>query len=384
MERMRTGVLWLSVVVLASLVTVSPSMAAAAAQTQGAANPSVAPDPSVAADPTQGQGAVYAGVARDAAAIQAAGGTEAAACSPLAGAWVAKLSSPIETVIQTFKFVPINPECSKFAVNSQASTRSAKVIKFWPTATHLTEFVGTAGTTTWSDLQFTAIGYGVERCEMVDKVVFIAIMTGRIQVPEGCGPCSGSATSNPPATVSDELNMTVYVSYFDADQDQDRDGFPDCVCEEAVLCTCFETKLKRVKMMEPCEESKSFVACLEKCQDCNSPGTGRAFFRIFEGEQKICFVLTVKNIKDVTKATIQVNSTDVVTLFPFPPATGEKSGDCDGLLSCGCFYVKDCASTWKNKKFADIVKEIEEGKATVVVFTRKCPKGELCGRIEDP
>jgi len=105
---------------------------------------------------------------------------------------------------------------------------------------------------------------------------------------------------------------------------------------------------------------------------------------VHEKTQEICFVLTVKNIKDVTKATIQVNGADVVTLFPFPPETKSKDGDCDGLLACGCFHVKDCLGTWKSKKFADIEKEIEEGKASVVVATKKFPKGEICGKIEDP
>jgi hypothetical protein len=365
MERTRTTWFWLSVVSIALMAGVNLSVAAdattappAAATTPAAVT--TAPAPTVAA------------------------ASLSPACSPLAGAWTAKLSSPIETVIQTFKFVPINEDCSRFVVNSQASTRSAKVIKFWPTATHLTEFVGTAGTSTWSDVQFTAIGYGVERCETVYKVVFIAIMTGRIEVPDGCGPCSGKDPSDPTYNQADELNLTVYVSYFDADQDKDRDGFPDCDCKEAVLCVCFETKLKRVQQMEPCEESQSFVACLEKCKDANTPGTGRAFFRVLEDEQKVCFVLTVKGIRDVTKATIQVNGADVVTLFPFPPETKGKDGDCDGLLSCGCFYVKDCVGTWKNKKFTDVVKAIADGQASVIVVTKKCPKGEICGKIEDP
>jgi hypothetical protein len=305
------------------------------------------------------------------------------ACSPLAGAWITKLSTPTETVLQTFKFVPINQECSTFTVNSQAGTRLAKVIKFWPTATHLTEFVGTACAATWNDLQFTALGYGVERGEMADKVVFIQVITGRIEVPEGCGPCSGKDPNDATSKeFSDELKVTIYESFFDADQDVDRDGFPD-KCEP-VVCLCFETKLKRVKVMEPCEESKSRVACLEKCKDCNTPATGRAFVNVREKNQEICFVLTVKGLKDVTKATIQVNEKDVVTLFPFPPDTKSKDGACEGLLSCGCILVKDCVGSWKGKKFADIIKEIEEGKATVIVATKKFPKGEICGKIEDP
>jgi hypothetical protein len=300
---------------------------------------------------------------------------------------VAKLSSPIETVIQTFKFVPINQECSTFAVNSQASTRFAKVTKFWSDATDLTEFVGTACTATWNDLQFTVIGYGVQRCDTVDKVVFIEVLTGRIQVPQGCQPCAASDPNNAAASFPDELDVQIYASFFDAEQDTDRDGFPD-KCQP-VICQCFETKLKRVTLAQPCEETESFVAFLKACKDSNNkdvntPATGKAFITVEQQEQEICFVLTVKNIKDVTKATIQVNGADVVTLFPFPPETKGKDGDCEGLLACGCFTVKDCSNPWKGKKFADIVKDIEDGKATVVVATKKFPKGEISGPIGDP
>ena len=86
-------------------------------------------------------------------------------CSPLAGAWTAKLTSTKETTITTFKLLPVNDECTKFAVNAQITTRSARVIKCWPDACDLTEFVGTACKRQWNDVQFTAIGYGVKRCD---------------------------------------------------------------------------------------------------------------------------------------------------------------------------------------------------------------------------
>jgi hypothetical protein len=75
---------------------------------------------------------------------------------------------------------------------------------------------------------------------------------------------------------------------------------------------------------------------------------------------------------------------DTVTLLPLPPETKGKDGDCDGLLACGCFSVKDCYGPWKNKKLTDIERAIADGQATVLVLTKKCPKGELCGKIEDP
>jgi len=233
--------------------------------------------------------------------------------------------------------------------------------------------------------------------------VFIAIMTAKVEIPGSCLECDpwGNDSSGPNSFGMDgtytggclepkQLKATIYVSYYDAAQDVDRDGLPDCPCEEAVICVCYETCLKRVEPRAPCAESRSFVACLSPCADCNCPGTGRAFFRILEEEQKVCFVLTAKGIRNVRKACLEVSAkpgetgTCAVTLFPFPPETKGKDGDCDGLLSCGCFYLKDCLGPWKGRKMADIVKAMEEGCARVVVFTEECPQGALCGRIEDP
>jgi hypothetical protein len=351
-------------------------------------------------------------------------------CSPLAGAWVARLSSYTDNIVQTFKFAPINEGCSMFVVNSQATTRSAQVVKFWPDACQQTEFVGTACPGEWGDVVLTAVSYGVKRCNPADKVsrtivvntakpapadevVFIAILTAKVEMPASCLTCyppgtndsgkdavavsgtpsgtpDGKPDGSPDGTCKapDELPMLVYVSYYDASQDQDGDGFPD-TCE-AVLCVCYETRLKRVQVTSPCAESKSFVACLEPCEeDPNQPATGRAFFRVIEEEQKVCFVLTAKDLENVTKACIALNytraagGTCVVTLFPFPPAKAPKN-KCDGLLSCGCFTTKDCVDLWKGKKLPDIVRAIEEGQASVVVFTEQYPNGLLCGSIEDP
>jgi len=289
------------------------------------------------------------------------------------------------------------------------------VAKFWPDACDQTEFVGIACKDEWKDMKFTAISYGVKRCETTpkagglavgasseiistptcpsattDEVVFIAVMTGRIKIPDSCLQCDqtdynsdGSYTGQ--CKEPKELQATIYVSYFDAAQDVDHDGFPDWKCDEAVLCVRCETCLERVELVEPCEaESKSYVACLLAYKGSDTAATGRLFLRNIEAEQKLCFVLTVRDITDVTRAAIQVDGSDVVTLFPFPPDTNSKDGDCEGLLSCGCFYPKDCSSSWKNRKFVDIVKDIEDGKATVVVCTRKSTTGEIGGKIQDP
>jgi hypothetical protein len=303
-------------------------------------------------------------------------------CSPVAGAWTARLSSSKkETAIATFKFLPVNEGCTKFAVNARVTTRSAQMIKCWPEACGLTEFVGTACRDPWNDILFTAIGYGVKRCDpndrgATDRIVFIAVLTGMIDLPASCLDCN-----QPPDGVCDEpeeLPMVVYVSYYDAEQDQDRDGRPDCDCGEAVLCRCFETKLKRVNPMEPCQELESFVACLKPCAPAPTQATGRAFFRILYQQNKIAFVLTGRGLADMTKATIQVAGMDVVKL------ADEQDGDCSGLLACACFYPKDCLGPWKGKSFGTVVDALEAGKATVLVCTKTNPTGAISGTIEEP
>jgi hypothetical protein len=351
--------------------------------------------PSVAADAATATVSPATGTAAAAApAVAATGDTSCSCtlkcpcgCSPLAGAWTAKLTSAKESIISTFKFLPVNDGCTKFAVNAQLPIRSARVIKYWPDACDLTEFVGTACKGQWNDIQFTAIGYGVKRhcdpngCDpndpdAKDKVVFIAVITGMVDLPASCLDCNQPADGV--CDEPDEVPVTVYVSYFDAEQDQDRDGRPDCDCSEAVICSCFETKLKRVNLMGPCEESKSFVACLKPCAPCGTQATGRAFFRVLQQENKISFVLTVKGLRDVRKATIQVGGKDVAVL------AGRKDGDCWGLLECGYVVPKDCSDSWRNKSLTEIVKTIEAGQATVVVCTAANATGEITGRIEDP
>ena len=155
MERTRTTVLLLLAVGLTSMIAIG------------------AVDPGAAATPVPAPTA-------STPAIAATGETPCSSClkcpcgcSPLAGAWVAKLScdpsSSTETVIQTFKFAPINEGCTKFVVNSQTVTRLAKVAKFWPDACDQTEFVGIACKDEWKNIKLTAISYGVKRCATTPK-----------------------------------------------------------------------------------------------------------------------------------------------------------------------------------------------------------------------
>jgi hypothetical protein len=263
------------------------------------------------------------------------------ACSPLAGSWVASLSpkedektgkpTPVKDTIQadsaskkvkpilkTFKFAPVNAKCDKFVVNAQTIARPQRVCKAFPEVTDLTEFVGIACKAESEEVNFTAIGYGVEMTREADKTVFIAVLSGTIALPKESGKdgsqssgysdkckcckdsckdskCScktGDYSSNKdhPGKCScckngckyadcecktgkygkddgkdedqqkcnepKELYAELTVAYFDAEQDEDGDGFPD-EGEKPLICLPFKAEFKRVELQPQCKPSKT-------------------------------------------------------------------------------------------------------------------------------
>jgi hypothetical protein len=321
------------------------------------------------------------------------------ACSPLAAAWVAKFSTPTLTNVQTFKFAPVNTACTRFVLNSQATIRPPKVLKAWPDANDMTGFVGTACQTEECRVEFTAIAYGIQRrfdCLCNDKVAFIAVMSGWIEVPpkEECETTCVDAECGDRSQCMickcnepDELKICVNIGYFDACQDTDRDGFPD-ECDP-VICDSFDTCLKRVQLMVPCDPGDTFVARLKALKGVSSGATGRAFLKLEENDTRINFLVCVSTMKDICKAEILVSRTiggtpePAVKLFPIPPQT-PKTGDFCGLLTCGKFTASHCFGPLQSKKVSDLIKAISEGRATLVVSTNKFPDGEIGGKITDP
>jgi hypothetical protein len=321
------------------------------------------------------------------------------ACSPLAAAWVAKFSTPTLTNVQTFKFAPVNTACTRFVLNSQATIRPPKVLKAWPDANDMTGFVGTACQTEECRVEFTAIAYGIQRrfdCLCNDKVAFIAVMSGWIEVPpkEECETTCVDAECGDRSQCMickcnepDELKICVNIGYFDACQDTDRDGFPD-ECDP-VICDSFDTCLKRVQLMVPCDPGDTFVARLKALKGVSSGATGRAFLKLEENDTRINFLVCVSTMKDICKAEILVSRTiggtpePAVKLFPIPPQT-PKTGDFCGLLTCGKFTASHCFGPLQSKKVSDLIKAISEGRASLVVSTNKFPDGEIGGKITDP
>lgn len=310
-------------------------------------------------------------------------------CSPWLGAWVGGFTEDgkdnaanaqdmcAKKMIETFKFSMINLSCDQFALNLQASLCEDKVYKAFPEANDMTEFVGVACKSEETKVVFTAVGYGMKKDGVCDEVVFIAIKSGTVVLP-----CS---TGDPNAA-----DVAETISIYAAEQDTNGDGLPDDC--ESVLCFSRTGLIKRVLNKPPqCKPSDSYVAMLKPCKDCQSEGTGKAFFKLVEDDAKLSFVVTAKNIKDATKVTIQSVAAAgdekgevCVVLCPIAPATECKSGDICGLVCCGVIADKDCTGPLQGKKIADLIKLIDEGKAVVVIATTKYPEGELCGPIEDP
>jgi hypothetical protein len=220
------------------------------------------------------------------------------ACSPLAGAWIATLSQTKEypdaieitsskdgkdgkdgkdvdgkakkarPLLQTFKFVPVNTECDKFVVNAQAITRPQRVVRGFAEVTDLTELVGIACQAKSTEVRFTAIGYGVERTVEYDKTILIVVVSGTIELPDGKshdgkynvdsakqGKDDGKNQDRQECDEPEKLCAELTVEYFDAEQDEDGDGFPDSRAEP-IVCLTFNAEFKRVPLLSPYEPAK--------------------------------------------------------------------------------------------------------------------------------
>lgn len=324
-------------------------------------------------------------VSQEAAAAAAGCPKCTCACSPWVGAWVGGFASGgfasdgcgecEKKVIETFKLAPIALTCDTFVLNLQVSMCEPKVLRAFPEATDMTEFVGVACKDGENKVVFTAVGYGVKKSETCNEVVFIAIKSGTINMPCFCG--------DPNAA-----DVAETTSIFAAEQDADSDGLPD-TCD-SVMCFSQTGVIKRIVNRPPCEPAKSFLAILEACKNCQTQASGKAFFKHVDNKDEVSFVVTVKNITDPMRVVIHVASRsdeigeEAVILCPIPPATECRSGDFSGVLCCGTIMAKHGIGPLKDKEIAELIKAISEGRVFVVISTKKNPTGELCGKVQDP
>ena len=151
--------------------------------------------------------------------------------APLGGAWILNFSSPVTTFINTLTFAPLDPLGDRYALTIQAAERSQAVFKGFPEVNYLTDFVGTAVRTEPNLVEFTTVGYGINRTETSDEVAYISLISGSIALP----PQEDPTVDPNQGPVSAEIDASV--SYYVPEQDSDNDGFPD-TCNE-VICHCY-------------------------------------------------------------------------------------------------------------------------------------------------
>jgi len=227
------------------------------------------------------------------------------------------VNKKVKPTLKTFKFAPVNTKCDKFVVNAQAVTRPERVIRAFSEVTDLTEFVGIACKAESKEVNFTAISFGVERGREADKTVFIAVLSGTVKLPDewgkdgkdgykckcckdsckdskctckngdyndkdhpdkcsccknGCkysdcecktgqygknyGKDEGKDEDQQKCNEPEKLDAELTVAFFDAEQDEDGDGFPD-EREEPLVCLAFKAEFKRVVLQPQCKPTKT-------------------------------------------------------------------------------------------------------------------------------
>ena len=156
--------------------------------------------------------------------LSAGNGFEAKSSCRVEGAWVSSFTGPWDKpLIMQETLTPLDPEGKKMAyfmhlVNPDA-TFGFPFPPFSKTD-YLSDLVGEAVKTGRNSYDFSLIGYGVKE-EEKDRgdITFIQIVTGTVSCVDG-------------EHKTDIVNIAVYM----ADQDADKDGYPD-EGAEPFLCT---------------------------------------------------------------------------------------------------------------------------------------------------
>jgi len=147
-------------------------------------------------------------------------------------------------------------------------------------------------------------------------------------------------------------------------------------------------------------QEKTFTANLrgkDEVPPVDSSATGQATFQLSGDGKSLMYTLSVSNIGDVTMAHIHIGSRaeagkPVAPLYPTEMAafTGEKKAKVDGeqeqkmngVIAKGTVRASSLTGPFKGRTIADLVAEIQAGKAYVNVHTKEHPDGEIRGTIQ--
>jgi hypothetical protein len=131
---------------------------------------------------------------------------------------------------------------------------------------------------------------------------------------------------------------------------------------------------------------RSFKAELsgeEEVPPVKTKARGKATFKLSKGGDELTYLVTLKNIEDVTAAHIHQgqkgkNGPPVAPLFVEP----KKPAIMGTLYSEGRMRAYELIGPLKGKSLQSLVQMIEAGDAYVNVHTIKHPEGELRGQIK--
>jgi len=131
------------------------------------------------------------------------------------------------------------------------------------------------------------------------------------------------------------------------------------------------------------EEFKATLTGSEIVPPVKTKAKGKATFRLFKGERRLFYRLSVTNMENVTAAHIHKgkegeNGPPVVVLY----SGSKKSGKYSGLLAEGILTDYDLSGPLKGETLRALVQMIYDGDAYVNVHTEKYPDGEIRGQIK--
>jgi hypothetical protein len=150
-----------------------------------------------------------------------------------------------------------------------------------------------------------------------------------------------------------------------------------------VLYAAFAVVLATTLAAAAAPTFKAALAGTQEVPAVTTTAEGEAAFELGEYGKELTFVLTVKDIENVTAAHIHAGKTGenggvVVGLFAGP----KKDGKFSGVLAKGAITDKDLVGALAGKTIDDLVKLIKDGGAYVNVHTEKNKPGEIRGQLK--
>lgn len=127
---------------------------------------------------------------------------------------------------------------------------------------------------------------------------------------------------------------------------------------------------------------KATLTGKEEIPAVTTPAEGSAVFELSADGKALSYVLTVKDIENVTASHIHAGKVGesggvVVALFMGPKKEGKFSGE----LARGTITADKLAGSLAGKTVADLAAMLRSGGAYVNVHTTKNPPGEIRGQV---